>query len=407
MPSWPTRPGEGLDGDVADAEEDSGGGGEHDAVVLGGGAGARAQDEQAAHAEQGALEADHRGQREGRVRAVRVGHRDAQQDEADGGEGQAPPLPPADLEAEEAIGHHGDEHDAAGEDDLHDGQRHQRDGGHVEGPGPAADDHADREPARGVQRLGRAQRMAHVDGRSLASTAVLEEEAQVGSDGAEKRQQDAELKSHAGFIGPVRSTWRYRPMTLSSAPPESFLTDRRGRQASERLRDHAQQPETPALRGHRRRALAFRLSVRQASSRGVDKRRGHRSSDFGQRFRAPAPTGRPLRPGLVQRMGGEGQRAPSPCASPAHCAAVPHLHRARWRNRRHWKLDAIDAHAGDRPLAWIDDAHDDSCRAWASSRAAPTLLVTTDPASGLTGAHVEALEHWAGGLAPAANHPHP
>ena len=165
-------------------------------MVLGGGAGARAQDEQAAHAEQGALEADHRGEREGRVRAVRVRHRDAQQDEADGGEGEAPPLSPADLEAEEAIGHHGDEHDAAGEDDLNDGQRHQRDRGHVQGPGPATDEHADREPARGVQRLGRAQRMAHVDGRSRASTAMLEEEAQVGSDGAQERQQDAELKSH-------------------------------------------------------------------------------------------------------------------------------------------------------------------------------------------------------------------
>ena len=31
---------------------------------------------------------------------------------------------------------------------------------------------------------------------------------------------------------------------------------------------------------------------------------------------------------------------------------------------RHWKLAAIDAFAGSRrPLAWIDDAHDDSCRA--------------------------------------------
>jgi hypothetical protein len=62
---------------------------------------------------------------------------------------------------------------------------------------------------------------------------------------------------------------------------------------------------------------------------------------------------------------------------------------------QHWKLDAIEAHAGDRPLAWLDDAHDDSCRAWASARAAPTLLVSTDPPTGLTGAHVEALEHWA------------
>ncbi len=66
---------------------------------------------------------------------------------------------------------------------------------------------------------------------------------------------------------------------------------------------------------------------------------------------------------------------------------------------QHWKLDAIEAHAGARPLAWVDDAHDDSCLAWASSRAAPTLLVATDPAAGLTAAHVEALERWADQLA--------
>ena len=59
--------------------------------------------------------------------------------EADGGEGQADPLALADLEAEDAIGHHGDEHDAAGEDDLDDRQRHQRDRRHVQAPGPATD----------------------------------------------------------------------------------------------------------------------------------------------------------------------------------------------------------------------------------------------------------------------------
>jgi hypothetical protein len=58
----------------------------------------------------------------------------------------------------------------------------------------------------------------------------------------------------------------------------------------------------------------------------------------------------------------------------------------------HWKLDAIDAFAGPhRPLAWIDDAHDDACREWAESRPGPTLLVGTDPAVGLTMAHVERL----------------
>src|ERR1700751_3248940 len=41
----------------------------------------------------------------------------------------------------------------------------------------------------------------------------------------------------------------------------------------------------------------------------------------------------------------------------------------------HWKLDAIEGFAGTRPLAWIDDALDESCRRWAAARAAPTLLV--------------------------------
>jgi hypothetical protein len=72
---------------------------------------------------------------------------------------------------------------------------------------------------------------------------------------------------------------------------------------------------------------------------------------------------------------------------------------------RHWKLAAIEEHAGDRPLAWIDDAHDESCRAWAAQRAAPTLLVATEPATGLTEAHVEELERWAAGLTPAADRP--
>jgi hypothetical protein len=61
----------------------------------------------------------------------------------------------------------------------------------------------------------------------------------------------------------------------------------------------------------------------------------------------------------------------------------------------HWKLDAVDRHAGGRPAAWIDDAFDDSCHAWAAARSAPTLLVNTDPATGLRADHVAALEDWA------------
>jgi hypothetical protein len=65
----------------------------------------------------------------------------------------------------------------------------------------------------------------------------------------------------------------------------------------------------------------------------------------------------------------------------------------------HWKLAAVDRHAGDRAAAWLDDAFDDSCHAWAAARAAPTLLVATDPAVGLTGDDVARLVAWARGLA--------
>ena len=65
------------------------------------------------------------------------------------------------------------------------------------------------------------------------------------------------------------------------------------------------------------------------------------------------------------------------------------------RSNAHWKLDAIDAYAGDRPLAWVDDALNDACHEWASARAAPTLLVQTDPQRGLTEREASLLAQWA------------
>ena len=64
----------------------------------------------------------------------------------------------------------------------------------------------------------------------------------------------------------------------------------------------------------------------------------------------------------------------------------------------HWKLPAIDHHAGpDRALAWIDDAHDAACERWARERPGPTLLVPTDPAVGLSDREVRVLREWRGG----------
>ncbi|MGH2831651.1 MAG: hypothetical protein ACRDK2_02670 [Solirubrobacteraceae bacterium] len=67
--------------------------------------------------------------------------------------------------------------------------------------------------------------------------------------------------------------------------------------------------------------------------------------------------------------------------------------------RAHWKLDAIDAYAHTRPLAWIDDAFNDACHQWAQTREAPTLLVQTAPEQGLTSTQVGALEDWVAELA--------
>lgn len=60
----------------------------------------------------------------------------------------------------------------------------------------------------------------------------------------------------------------------------------------------------------------------------------------------------------------------------------------------HWKVEAIAEYAGERPLAWVDDCIDETCHAWAEARQAPTLLVPTEPQSGLTEAHVETLIGW-------------
>jgi hypothetical protein len=82
-------------------------------------------------------------------------------------------------------------------------------------------------------------------------------------------------------------------------------------------------------------------------------------------------------------------------------AGIPFLRfdRSVGKSNAHWKLDAIDAFAGERPLAWIDDALNAACHEWAQARSAPTLLVQTDPEHGLTQRERELLLVWARELA--------
>lgn len=90
---------------------------------------------------------------------------------------------------------------------------------------------------------------------------------------------------------------------------------------------------------------------------------------------------------------------------------LPHLLDLPWRElpvvgfdgaavfgSSHWKLGAIDRYAGDRPAAWIDDFLDEECHAWAEARPAPTLLVPTESAIGITEDHAQRLLDWAASL---------
>jgi hypothetical protein len=64
----------------------------------------------------------------------------------------------------------------------------------------------------------------------------------------------------------------------------------------------------------------------------------------------------------------------------------------------HWKLEAISAYVGERPLAWIDDAFNPACHEWARGRGAATLLVSTAPERGLTAQEAQTLLAWAKAL---------
>lgn len=65
----------------------------------------------------------------------------------------------------------------------------------------------------------------------------------------------------------------------------------------------------------------------------------------------------------------------------------------------HWKVEAIATHAGDtRPVAWIDDNVDGTCRAWAEQRPGPTLIIETVRHEGMREEHVDHLLEWAAEL---------
>lgn len=103
---------------------------------------------------------------------------------------------------------------------------------------------------------------------------------------------------------------------------------------------------------------------------------------------------------LIWATGWEGRandHLPLLLGLPSELHALTFDGRARF-GTAHWKLEALAEFAGERPLAWIDDSLDESCYAWAKERAAPTLLVPTESAVGLTDTEVDAVLAWAADL---------
>jgi len=58
------------------------------------------------------------------------------------------------------------------------------------------------------------------------------------------------------------------------------------------------------------------------------------------------------------------------------------------------KVSAVDAYAGQRIVAWLDDNFGEPARRWARERSAPTMLIDVDPAIGFTHEMVTRLTEW-------------
>ncbi len=239
-------------------------------MVLGAAADARAHDEQRAEAQQAGLERRHRGDGEAGVRAVAGRQREREQREPDERHAEAPPLPLADLEAEQSIGHDREQHEPARQHDLHDRQRRQRHRADVQDPGDQADEHPNRKPALTPERAGRAERMTDVDVARVAGTAMLVEERQVGGERAQQREKDSELKTHKGGQprASVDEVHVRRAAPLPSTTLRASLTLIRYQQASDTDRFPRRRnilgTESLHMRDERRKAVTNR--TRRASN---------------------------------------------------------------------------------------------------------------------------------------------
>jgi hypothetical protein len=85
-------------------------------------------------------------------------------------------------------------------------------------------------------------------------------------------------------------------------------------------------------------------------------------------------------------------------------AHVDENDRLHWRAGGGWKWPGVTAYAAGRPLAWLDDQHDDLDHALARAAfdrdraGSPTLLCHVDPRTGLRSVHLDRIRRWAADL---------
>ena len=170
------------------------------------------------------------------------------------GEGDADPLPPGDVVPEEAVGDHGQHHQAAGDRRLDERDRRQREGPDVEAPAGHRDQHAHRVGARAEQHQRAPDRPAPVDVRAVDRAAVLVEEADDRRQRRGDGEQQADLDAQRHGRGRLQACGA--PFAAYSCSSERDEEGRRYRWRSPpaltALRRHAsRRPQGPPGRGRR------------------------------------------------------------------------------------------------------------------------------------------------------------
>ena len=163
--------------------------------------------------------------------------------------------------------------------------------------------------------------------------------------------------------------------------------------------------KTDPLRRRRRRHQPVRLlprTWRAPRAPALDRRR-RPLHPRGRRGTTGQASGR-FRARLGNRLGGTRQRAPALPARASPFGTCPaSLRRPGGLRSSHWKVDAIDEYAADRPAAWVDDNLSVECPPGPSAARHRRCWWTRARSEGLTDEHVERLLAWADGIDSASN----